>query len=51
MNVSVVAEFSKKVCRVHSRVFCVENCSKSTTKRVVTMQNVEVMSDKLEVCT
>jgi hypothetical protein len=47
--VSVVVEFSKKVDHVHSCIVCKRNCSKSTTKEVVTMQNVQGMSDKLTV--
>ena len=47
---TVVVEFGKKVDRVHSCIFCMKNCSKSTAKNVVTMQRVEGMSDKNTAC-
>jgi hypothetical protein len=47
--VSVVVEFRKKVDLIYSCIFCMKNYSDATTNEVVTMQNVEDMSDKLTV--
>ena len=48
---AVYVEFNKRMDDVHAYIVCMKHCSKVKTKNIVTMQNLESMSDKRNVHT